>query len=163
MPWTAEELAEMAKADAEIEAEFEDEATAYRLARENAEYAEEIDRTARADSLPRAEVNRRRKIAAYKKAYYEANKDEIAAKQKAYREANKDEIAAYKKDFYDSAMQKNGPCDALRAFRKEHGYTQRDIAKILGVSSQQVSHWETGRCAFDVTLLDRMTTTVKNE
>ena len=141
MPWTAEELAEMAKADAEIEAEFEDEATAYRLARENAEYAEEIDRTARADSLPRAEVNRRRKIAAYKKAYYEANKDEIAA---------------YQKDFYDSAMQKNGPCDALRAFRKEHGYTQRDIAKILGVSSQLVSHWETGRCAFDMTLLDQL-------
>ena len=31
----------------------------------------------------------RRKLAAYQRAYYEANKDEIAAKRRAYREANK--------------------------------------------------------------------------
>ena len=37
------------------------------------------------------------KIAAYKKAYYEANREEIAAKRKAYREANREEIAARKK------------------------------------------------------------------
>ena len=36
----------------------------------------------------------REEIAAYQKAYYEANREEIAAKRKAYREANREEIAA---------------------------------------------------------------------
>ena len=34
-------------------------------------------------------------VAAWQKAYYEANKDKIAAWQKAYSEANKDKIAAW--------------------------------------------------------------------
>ena len=41
----------------------------------------------------------RDEIAAYGKAYYEAHKDEIAANKKAYREAHKDEIAAYGKAY----------------------------------------------------------------
>ena len=43
-------------------------------------------------TLPKSQ--KETQIAAYQRAYYEANKDEIAAYQRAYREAHKDEIAA---------------------------------------------------------------------
>lgn len=40
-----------------------------------------------------------KKIAAYQRAYYEANKDEIAARQRAYREANREKYNAYMRDY----------------------------------------------------------------
>ena len=73
-----------------------------------------------------------KKIAAYQRAYYEANRDEIAAKQRAYREANRDEIAAKKgRQLYD--------------FRHGHGMTQTALGKFLGGLSQPIiSQYETG-------------------
>jgi DNA-binding XRE family transcriptional regulator len=73
-----------------------------------------------------------KKIAAKKRAYYEANRDEIAAKQRAYYEANRDEIAAKKgRLLYD--------------FRHEHGMTQTALGKFLGGLSQPIiSLYETG-------------------
>ena len=142
--FTAEELAAMAAADAEIDAEFEDETTAYRLAREDADYASELDKLARFDGLTNREAAAKRKAAAYQKAYREANKDEIAARQKAYREANKDEIAAYQKAYYEANKKRLKPLDALRIYRKEHGYTQAAFGQLLGVSQRTVSYWESG-------------------
>ena len=40
-----------------------------------------------------------KKIAAYQRAYREANKDEIAARQRAYREANREKYNAYMRDY----------------------------------------------------------------
>ena len=54
--------------------------------------------------LPKS--RKEKEIAAYKKAYYEANREEIAAYQKAYREANQEEIAAYKKAYYEANREK---------------------------------------------------------
>lgn len=54
----------------------------------------------------------------------------IAAYQKAYREANRDEIAA-----------KNAE---IKALRKRLKLTQADVAAIFGVSRQIVGNWETG-------------------
>lgn len=34
--------------------------------------------------------------------------------------------------------------DLLRSYRKSHGYTQREIAKRLGVTQQTISFWESG-------------------
>ena len=82
--FTAEELAEMAAADAEIEAEF-------RLTPEELEQSSELDREAKFSSLP----PEKRKVAEYQKAYYEANREKVAAQQKAYREANREKHRAY--------------------------------------------------------------------
>ncbi len=35
--------------------------------------------------------------------------------------------------------------EELRAFRKKHGLSQRDLAELLGVSAGTVADWETGR------------------
>ncbi len=42
------------------------------------------------------------RVAAQKKAWYEANKDRVAAQQKAWYEANKDRVAARKKAWYEA-------------------------------------------------------------
>ena len=45
--------------------------------------------------LPR--TAKQRKVAARKKAYYEANREKVAAQHKAYREANREKVAAQQK------------------------------------------------------------------
>ena len=45
--------------------------------------------------LPR--TAKQRKVAARKKAYYEANREKVATYQKAYREANREKLAAQQK------------------------------------------------------------------
>ena len=79
--FTPEELAEMAAADAEIEAEF-------RLTQEERDRSRELDREAKFRALPMG----KQKAAEYQKAYYEANREKVAAQQKAYREANREQL-----------------------------------------------------------------------
>ena len=86
--WTAEELAEMAAADAEIEREF-------RLCQEDVDLSRRIDRDAKDDRRN----NKERKVAAQKKAWYEANREKVAAQQKAYREANREKYNAYQREY----------------------------------------------------------------
>ena len=93
--FTPEELAELAAADAEIDASF-------RLTNEDIKRSREADKAAMFDRLPpekkkiaakeRAyyEKNREKKLA-YQRAYEAAHREEIAARQLAYREANRDE------------------------------------------------------------------------
>ncbi len=76
--------------------------------------------------LPR--TAKQRKVAAQKKAYYEANREKVAAQHKAYREANREKVAAQKK---------------IRDRRLAAGYTQRDLARLIGVTQPTVAHWET--------------------
>ena len=71
--FTAEELAEMAAADAEIEAEF-------RLTPEDLEQSAKLDREAKFSSLP----PEKRKVAEYQKAYYEANREKRRAYMREY-------------------------------------------------------------------------------
>ena len=88
MPFTPEELAEMAAADAEIEASFH-------LEQEDLVRARELDALSRFEQLP----PEKRKVAAQKKAYREANREKVAAQQKAYREANREKINAYMREY----------------------------------------------------------------
>lgn len=88
MPFTEEELAEMAAADAEIEASFQ-------LTNDDLVMSREFDRMAVLDSMD----NQKRKVAAQKKAWYEANREKVAAQQKAYREANREKYNAYMREY----------------------------------------------------------------
>ena len=86
LAFTPEELEAMRLADEEIEREFS-------LSVDDIAASNELDRAALYDRKSEKE----RKVAAQRKAYYEANKDRIAEYQKAYLEANKDRIAARRK------------------------------------------------------------------
>lgn len=88
MPFTEEELAEMAAADAEIEASFQ-------LTNDDLVMSREFDRMAVLDSMD----NHKRKVAAQKKAWYEANREKVAAQKKAYREANREKYNAYMREY----------------------------------------------------------------
>ena len=89
--FTPEELAEMAAADAEIEAEF-------RLTQEDLDRSRELEREAKFRALPME----KQKVAAQRKAYREANREKVAAQQKAYREANREKVAEYQKAYYEA-------------------------------------------------------------
>ena len=95
MPFTPEELAEMAAADAEIEATF-------RLEQADLDRSKDMDREAHFESLP----PEKRKLAAQQKAYYEANREKLAAKQKAYYEANREKVAAQQKAYREANREK---------------------------------------------------------
>ena len=94
--FTPEELAEMAAADEEIEAQP--------LTMEEIREARERDKAAQYDRKDKkgkrlAEKKRayreanREKIAENKRAYYEANREKITENQRAYYEANREKIA----------------------------------------------------------------------
>ena len=91
LAFTPEELEAMRLADEEIEREFS-------LSVDDIAASNELDRAALYDRKSEKE----RKVAAQRKAYYEANKDRIAEYQKAYREANKDRIAEYQKAYLEA-------------------------------------------------------------
>ena len=106
MGFTAAELAEMARADAEIEATF-------RLTNEDLALGRQIDRDAvlegmDAQARKRAEYQRRYyeshkdERAEYQRRYRESHKDERAEYQRRYREAHKDERAEYQRRYYES-------------------------------------------------------------
>ena len=71
--FTPEELAEMAAADAEIEAEF-------RLTQEDLDRSRELDREAKFRALPME----KQKVAAQQKAYYEANREKVRERARNY-------------------------------------------------------------------------------
>ena len=89
--FTPEELADMAAADAEIDASFS-------LTNEDIRRSREADKAAMLDRLPPA----KKKKSAYWRAYYEANREEIAAKRRSYYEKNREKKLAYQRA-YDAA------------------------------------------------------------
>ena len=110
--FTEEELEEMRRADAEIEADF-------RLTQEDIAFSRNADREAK---LSRKD-NRGRKIAENQRAYREANKDKIAEQKRAYREANKEKIADYQAAYYEANKQK------LLDYQREYRRRKREEKK----------------------------------
>ena len=94
--FTPEELADMAAADAEIEATF-------RLTNEDIRRSKDADKAALLDRLP----PEKKREAAYQRAYREANREEIAAKRRAYYEANREEIAAKQRAYREAKREGN--------------------------------------------------------
>ena len=117
--FTAAELAEMAAADAEIEASFQ-------WTNEELALSRELD----AEAVLSAKDGQARKRAAQQKAYYEANREKLAASQKAYYEANREKGVAAGRRIADA--------------RRAAGSTQAALAKLLRVSQPTLSKWETG-------------------
>ena len=78
MAFTPEELAEMARADAEIEESF-------CISNEDIAFSRALDREAVLDGMD----SRQRKIAESQRQYYAANKDKIAESKRAIRDARK--------------------------------------------------------------------------
>ena len=93
--FTAEELAEMAAADAEIDAEF-------RLTQDDLDRSKEFDRFAKFDALSSS----KQKVAAQQRAYREANREKVAAQQRAYREANREKYNAYMREYMRKRKEK---------------------------------------------------------
>ena len=86
MNWTPEELAEMAAADAEIEAEFE-------LTEEEARASDERDAAALQGSREARDRQRQRR-------YYLAHREERRAKRRAYYWSHREEISLAQKKRY---------------------------------------------------------------
>ena len=82
MVWTEEELAEMAAADAEIDAAPLTDEERQESARRDREAKHKTDK-----------VNERQR------AYYEQNKDKVNERQRAYREQNKDKVSEYQRAY----------------------------------------------------------------
>lgn len=132
--FTAEELAELALFDAEVDDEP--------VSMEEIRASRERDRLAKMERLD----HRERRIAERQREYYEANKDAIAAYQREYREANKDAIAAYKREYNPEYYYADRPKrDDIRLRRKELGMSQAELARRVGVSSPMICMIELGR------------------
>ena len=125
MPFTPEELAEMAAADAEIERSF-------RITSEERRRSRALDADGRCDALIGTDRHRsaaaqreyyeanREKIAAAKKEYYEANREKIADYQRKYYEANREKIADYQKEYRAANLEK------IADYQKEYRETNRE-------------------------------------
>ena len=97
MSFTPEELAEMAAADAKIEASF-------RLEPDDLIRSARFDRLARFETLP----PEKREVAAQKKAWYEANREKVAAQKKAWYEANREKYNAYMREYMRKRREEKG-------------------------------------------------------
>ena len=114
MPWTDAELAEMAAADAEIEA---DEAGTYAFVSALAGMDADLDN---AGTVIDPDIRRARD---YQRRYREANKDEIRDRQRRYREANKDEIRDRQRRYYEANK------DEIKDYQRRYYEANREAKK----------------------------------
>ena len=163
MGFTPAELAEMARADAEIESTFcvtnadialgrliDREAILDRMDSKQKRIAEAQRRYREAHREEIAEAQRRyreahrEEIAEAQRRYYEAHREEIAEAQRRYREAHREEIAEGKRRYYEAHREEiaEGKRE-LRDARIAMGLTQRKAAELLGVDQSTVCRWET--------------------
>ena len=132
--FTAAELEEMRLADGEIDWVF-------RLTQDELDASRRRDWEAHFDALPLE----KQRVAAYQKAYYEANREKVAAYQKSYYEANREKVAAYKKAYYEANREKVAAAQSwIHAARVERGYTQCELAQLCGVSQPTIAMLEIG-------------------
>ena len=47
-------------------------------------------------------------------------------------------------------------CSRLKEFRKSHGFSRAEIAKILGISGEQLGHYENNNCSIPLLLLKKL-------
>ncbi len=159
MKFTPEELAELQAYDAAVDAEpisYEDYRRSREIERELLFPKSWSERRRAAQQKAYREQNRE-KVAAQQKAYREQNREKLAAQQKAYYEQNREKVAAQKKAYYEQNREKlAAQKKAIAGLRARHGYTQKDLSRLLGVSQSLVSQWETGQRTADWEALMRV-------
>lgn len=80
----------------------------------------------------------------------DAKQRKLAEYRRAYYEANRDKVAEYKRAYYESRMEANRlPAAEIKAARVRRGYTQKELARLLGVARSTLACWETGRVNAD--------------
>ena len=133
MGFTPAELAEMARADAEIESTF---------CVTNADIA--LGRLIDREAILGRMDSKQKRIAEAQRRYYEAHKEEIAEAQRRYREAHKEEIAEAQRRYYEAHKEEivEGKRE-LRDARIALGLAQKQAAELLGVVQSTVCYWET--------------------
>ena len=132
MGFTSVELAEMARADAEIEASF-------RITNEDIALGRELDRAFALDNMD----PKKRKLAETQRRYREANKEKLAETQRRYREANKEKLAESQRRYREANKEKLAESKrAIRELRRSLGLTQAKFGALLGVPQCTVSFWE---------------------
>ena len=95
--FTATELAELRRANAEIDEEFA-------LTPEEIKASRKLDRETELERMD----PQKRKIAARQAAYYEANKEQIAARQAAWKRENREKWNAYQREYRRRRKVENG-------------------------------------------------------
>ena len=95
-------------------------------------------------------VQTKEEIAAYRKAYHQANKGKRSAENKAYREANKEQIAAKRKIRYEATRDQRAP------HRKAYYHTNREriIAYKGGKHAKDLARNATLKRKYGITLDD---------
>ena len=133
MGFTPAELAEMARADAEIESTF---------CVTNADIA--LGRLIDREAILGRMDSKQKRIAEAQRRYYEAHKEEIAEAQRRYREAHKEEIAEAQRRYREAHKEEivEGKRE-LRDARIALGLAQKQAAELLGVVQSTVCYWET--------------------
>lgn len=118
MSFTPEELAEMARADAEIEREFI-------LTAEEAAESRELDR----DALMARKDKNAKAVAEYKRRYREANKEALAEYQRRYYEANKEALAERNRRYREANKAKWRDYNARQKAKKAALLRQQEDGK----------------------------------
>ena len=77
----------------------------------------------------------REKVLEYQRAYREANREKVLEGQRAYREANREKVLEGQRWMRDE--------------RVARGYTQRELAALVGVSQPAIARLETGSMRLD--------------
>ena len=133
--FTPEELAELARIDAELE-------SAPVTADELAE-SRRRDRAAQLDAMDK----RARRMAEQQRQYYAAHREEIAERMRQYREAHREEIAERMAGYYPAYYYADRPTqDGIRARRKALRMSQAELGRQVGVSPSLICMVEKGRC-----------------
>lgn len=155
MMFTPEELAEMARFDAEIEAEFDGTLPSEeRLSRQ-------LDREAEIQREGKRVRPKTAKDREKSRMKYARNRERVLARQKMYREENRDHIRRVKSEWYQNNRKKvllhqsetrsnnrwiYGEDSArLKRARINRGLSCEATSKMLGVAKNTLSAWENGR------------------
>ena len=148
--FTPEELEELARIDAELEAAP---VTADELAdsrrRDRAAKLDSMDKRTRriTEQMRQYYEAHREEIAERKRQYYEAHREEIAERMRQYYEAHREEIAERMRQYYETFYYADRPAqDGIRARRKALRMSQAELAHRVGVSQSLICMIEKGRC-----------------
>ena len=120
MGFTAAELAEMARADAEIEATFcltpDDIAIGRQIDRESVLEGMDAQARKRAEYQRQYREANREKVAEYMRQYREANREKVAEYQRQYREANREKVAERQRQYREANREK--VAEYMRRYRR---------------------------------------------